>query len=86
MKKLPSELDQNARIIAEEIAYMLRMEVVECIADQVGKIYFMDFGSKNQPTCGCSIPMQEIAHLSRDNIVNYYFDRLIDTLDSYGGE
>lgn len=83
-KILPSELDLDAEIIAEEIAYMLRMEVTSVIRNKPGKIYFMDFGSKEAATCGCSIPMQEIANMSKESVVNFWFDKLIDTLDSYG--
>ena len=85
-EKLPSELDLDAEMIAEDIAYMLQMEVITFERNTPGKIYFMDFGKNNVAQCGCSVPMQEIANMSTDTIVNYYFDRLIDGLDSYGGE
>lgn len=84
---LYSELDHDANFVANELACMTQLQLIEMRIERKPRTYIFIFGkAPDDPICGCQIEMVEMASRSLSSIIETYFDVLINMLDDFGGE
>lgn len=84
---IPSEMDQDAAFVANELACMTRLQLTEILIKRREKMYILAFvNPTDESVYFCEIKMVEMASRSLDSIVEIYFDILIDSLDDFGGK